>query len=50
MKKAKLLYAEDDETLSFITKDHLELQGSDVHHSVTGADAFDAYKKDNFNL
>ncbi|MBK7233455.1 MAG: response regulator transcription factor [Saprospiraceae bacterium] len=50
MKKAKLLYAEDDETLSFITKDHLELQGYDVHHSVNGADAFEAYKKDKFDL
>jgi DNA-binding response OmpR family regulator len=50
MKKAKILYAEDDETLSFITKDHLELQGYDVHHSVTGAEALEAYKKDKFDL
>ncbi|MBK9270638.1 MAG: response regulator transcription factor [Saprospiraceae bacterium] len=50
MKKAKLLYAEDDETLSFITKDHLELQGYEVHHCVNGADAFETYKKDKFDL
>lgn len=50
MKKAKLLYAEDDETLSFITKDHLELQGYDVHHCVTGAEAFEAYKKEKYDL
>lgn len=44
------MYAEDDETLSFITKDHLELQGYDVHHSVNGADAFEAYKKTNLTF
>jgi DNA-binding response OmpR family regulator len=50
MKKAKILYAEDDETLSFITKDHLELQGYEVVHCVTGAEALEAYKKDKFDL
>lgn len=50
MKRARLLYAEDDETLSFITKDHLELQGYEVHHCITGAQAFDAFKEEKFDL
>lgn len=50
MKRAKLLYAEDDETLSFITKDHLELQGYDVHHCINGAQALEAFKNEKFDL
>ncbi|MEO6190728.1 MAG: response regulator transcription factor [Saprospiraceae bacterium] len=50
MKRARLLYAEDDETLSFITKDHLELQGYDVHHCINGAQAFDSFKEEKFDL
>ena len=36
-KKQSCCSAEDDETLSFITKDHLELQGYEVHHCINGA-------------
>ncbi|MBK8405638.1 MAG: response regulator transcription factor [Saprospiraceae bacterium] len=50
MKKARLLYAEDDETLSFITKDHLELQGYEVVHCVNGAIAFEVFKNEKFDL
>lgn len=50
MKRARLLYAEDDETLSFITKDHLELQGYEVHHCINGAQAFEAFKEEKFDL
>lgn len=50
MKKARLLYAEDDETLSFITKDHLELQGYEVVHSSSGAAAFEKFKSEKFDL
>jgi len=50
MKKARLLYAEDDETLSFITKDHLELQGYEVVHCVNGAIAFEVFKIEKFDL
>ncbi|HMW38232.1 MAG: response regulator transcription factor [Saprospiraceae bacterium] len=50
MKKAKLLYAEDDETLSFITKDHLELQGYEVHHCINGAQALEAFKNEKYDL
>ncbi len=50
MKRARLLYAEDDETLSFITKDHLELQGYEVIHCANGAAAFEKYKEEKFDL
>lgn len=50
MKKARLLYAEDDETLSFITKDHLELQGYEIVHCVDGAKAVEAYRGSKFDL
>ncbi len=50
MKRARLLYAEDDETLSFITKDHLELQGYEVHHCITGTQAYEAFKNEKFDL
>jgi len=50
MKKARLLYAEDDETLSFITKDHLELQGYEVVHCSSGAAAFEKFKNEKFEL
>lgn len=50
MKKARILYAEDDETLSFITKDHLELQGYEVVHCSSGGAAFDKFKNESFDL
>ena len=34
--KAHLLYVEDDETLSFVTKDNLELEGYQVTHCKDG--------------
>lgn len=50
MKKARLLYAEDDETLSFITKDHLELQGYEVVHCSSGGAAFEKFKNEKYDL
>jgi len=50
MKRARILYAEDDETLSFITKDHLELQGYEVIHCSSGGAAFDKFKEEKFDL
>jgi two-component system, OmpR family, response regulator VicR len=35
-KKASLLYVEDDETLSFVTRDNLELRGYEVEHCMDG--------------
>ncbi len=50
MKRARLLYAEDDETLSFITKDHLELQGYEIVHCIDGAKTIEAYRGSKFDL
>jgi DNA-binding response OmpR family regulator len=37
--KATLLYVEDDETLSFVTRDNLELRGYEVDHCMDGMTA-----------
>lgn len=37
--KAHLLYVEDDESLSFVTRDNLELQGYRITHCSTGDEA-----------
>jgi two-component system, OmpR family, response regulator VicR len=34
--KAHILYVEDDESLSFVTRDNLELQGYDISHYTSG--------------
>lgn len=39
MTKAHLLYVEDDESLSFVTKDHLELNGFTITHCTDGIQA-----------
>ena len=50
MSKAKILYVEDDETLSFVTKDNLELNGYEITHSKDGQSALDVFSKDSFDL
>ena len=37
--KASILYVEDDETLSFVTKDNLEMQGYEIKHFADGKTA-----------
>jgi DNA-binding response OmpR family regulator len=49
MTKYKILYAEDDETLAFLTKDNLE-QYYDVTHCDDGEIALNAFKKDAFDI
>jgi DNA-binding response OmpR family regulator len=49
MHKYKLLYAEDDETIAFLTKDHLD-NYYEVHHFADGAKALDAFLKEDFDL
>lgn len=49
MTKYKILYAEDDETLAFLTKDNLENQ-YDVTHCTDGESCFEAFKKDTFDI
>lgn len=48
--KPRLLYVEDDETLAFLTKDNLEVNGYDVTHCANGADALKQFEKKGFDL
>lgn len=48
--KAHLLYVEDDESLSFVTRDNLELAGYKVRHEKDGSAAMEAIKDDNYDL
>lgn len=47
---AKILYVEDDETLNFITRDHLEMQGYDVRQCSDGATALEMFKGEEFDI
>ncbi len=47
---SRILYVEDDETLSFITKDHLELKGYDVLHCSDGVQALEDFKHGQFDI
>ncbi len=49
MIKYKVLYAEDDETLAFLTKDNLELY-YEVTHCNDGEMALDAFKNDSYDI
>ena len=49
MTKYKILYAEDDETLAFLTKDNLE-QNYDVTHCADGEIALETFKKESFDV
>jgi len=49
MIKYKILYAEDDETLAFLTKDNLE-QHYEVTHCADGEVALSAFKSDDFDI
>lgn len=48
--KARLLYVEDDESLSFVTRDNLELEGYEVIHCANGKEALATIKEGNFDL
>lgn len=48
--KERVLYVEDDESLSFITKDQLEMEGYDVTHAVNGKDAWAIFRKSEFDI
>lgn len=50
MMKAHLLYVEDDETLSFVTKDHLELEGYKITHCADGNSAMETIRNQTFDL
>lgn len=48
--KAHLLYVEDDESLSFVTRDNLELQGYKITYCENGKDAMTVIKQNTFDL
>jgi len=48
--KPHLLYVEDDESLGFVTKDNLEMQGYDISHCTDGKSALEAAKSGKFDL
>lgn len=49
MPKYKILYAEDDETLAFLTKDNLE-NHYNVTHCSDGEMCLEAFKKDSYDI
>lgn len=49
MTKYKILYAEDDETLAFLTKDNLE-NSYDITHCSDGEQCYEVFKKNDFDL
>lgn len=49
MSKARLFYVEDDESLSFVTRDNLELNGFTVDHFPDGTTALAAIKEPGFD-
>lgn len=48
--KARLLYVEDDDYLSFVTKDNLEVNGYNVVHARDGLQAKELFKNHSFDL
>jgi len=50
MDKPHILYVEDDETLSFVTKDNLEMNGYKVTHATDGQEAISLFRKDLYDL
>ncbi|MDR6966149.1 DNA-binding response OmpR family regulator [Flavobacterium arsenatis] len=50
MSSYKILYAEDDETLAFLTKDNLEQNGYEVVHCMNGDLCMEAFRKENFDI
>ncbi len=50
MKKFKILYAEDDATLAFLTKDNLEQNQYEVEHCGDGISCLEAFKKSSFAI
>ncbi|WP_282787494.1 response regulator transcription factor [Flavobacterium croceum] len=49
MSKNKILYAEDDETIAFLTQDYLQ-QYYDVTHCYNGKEAYNLFKERTFDL
>ncbi len=50
MSPIKVLYAEDDETLAFLTRDNLEQSHYEVVHCTDGKTCLEAFKKESFDI
>ena len=50
MKKSKILYTEDDETLAFLTKDNLEQNNYEVIHCSDGMTGLESFKNEDFDI
>lgn len=50
MKNFKILYAEDDETLAFLTKDNLEQNNYEVIHCSDGKSALKIFEEEEFDV
>ncbi len=50
MRPFKLLYAEDDKTLAYLTKDNLEQNNYEVTHCGDGKECLQLFKKETFDL
>lgn len=48
--KANILYVEDDEALSFVTRDHLEISGYQVVHCASGDAGQRAFQNGSFDI
>ena len=48
--KARILLVEDDPTLGFVVKDHLEMHGYEVFHAADGETGWQLYMKHNFDM
>lgn len=48
--KGKILFVEDDETLGFVTKENLEMNGFNITHCKDGAAGLESFKKEDFDL
>lgn len=46
----RILYAEDDATLAFLTQDNLEQNGYEVVHCANGKLAYDTFVKESFDI
>ena len=46
----KILYVEDDETLSYLTIDNLKLNGYEVKHCLDGEKALEIFNKESFDI
>ena len=50
MSALKILYAEDDQTLAYLTKDNLEQSGYEVKHCSDGFNCLELFRKEHFDI